>query len=119
VPQLKRVFFFAQGPCSEGLTDMIKTGSENVYSPEVEATLCAHPAVLEAAVIGAPHEKWGNDPRGSCAPERRQCHGERANHLVPREDDHVQVSDVSDLYRVASKRRNRQSAEDRATRVVP
>ena len=39
--------------------DMIKTGSENVYSPEVEAALVCHPAVLEAAVIGLPHEKWG------------------------------------------------------------
>ena len=39
--------------------DMIKTGSENVYSPEVESTLCAHPAVLEAAVIGVPDPTWG------------------------------------------------------------
>lgn len=39
--------------------DMIKTGSENVYSPEVESVLCAHPSVLEAAVIGVPDETWG------------------------------------------------------------
>jgi len=39
--------------------DMIKTGSENVYSPEVESVLCAHPAVLEAAVIGVPDPTWG------------------------------------------------------------
>jgi long-chain acyl-CoA synthetase len=39
--------------------DMIKTGSENVYSPEVESMLCAHPAVLEAAVIGVPDPTWG------------------------------------------------------------
>jgi len=39
--------------------DMIKTGGENVYSPEVEDVLYAHPAVLEAAVIGVPDEKWG------------------------------------------------------------
>jgi long-chain acyl-CoA synthetase len=43
--------------------DMIKTGSENVYSPEVESMLCAHPAVLEAAVIGMPHETWGETIR--------------------------------------------------------
>jgi long-chain acyl-CoA synthetase len=43
--------------------DMIKTGSENVYSPEVESTLCAHPAVLEAAVIGVPDETWGENVR--------------------------------------------------------
>ncbi len=39
--------------------DMIKTGSENVYSPEVESMLCSHPAVLEAAVIGIPDPTWG------------------------------------------------------------
>jgi acyl-CoA synthetase (AMP-forming)/AMP-acid ligase II len=38
---------------------MIVTGGENVYSTEVENILYAHPAVLEAAVIGIPHEKWG------------------------------------------------------------
>jgi long-chain acyl-CoA synthetase len=43
--------------------DMIKTGSENVYSPEVESVLCAHPAVLEAAVIGVPHATWGETIR--------------------------------------------------------
>ncbi len=39
--------------------DMIKPGSENVYSPEVESMILGHPSVLEAAVIGVPHEKWG------------------------------------------------------------
>ncbi len=39
--------------------DMIKPGSENVYSPEVESMIAAHPAVLEAAVIGVPDPKWG------------------------------------------------------------
>jgi long-chain acyl-CoA synthetase len=39
--------------------DMIITGAENVYSTEVEAALYQHPAVLEAAVIGVPDEKWG------------------------------------------------------------
>jgi acyl-CoA synthetase (AMP-forming)/AMP-acid ligase II len=39
--------------------DMILTGGENVYPREVEEALYAHPAVLEAAVIGAPDPKWG------------------------------------------------------------
>ena len=43
--------------------DMIKTGSENVYSPEVESVICAHPAVLEAAVIGVPDPTWGETIR--------------------------------------------------------
>ncbi len=39
--------------------DMIITGGENVYSVEVENVLYSHPAILEAAVIGVPDEKWG------------------------------------------------------------
>ena len=39
--------------------DMILTGGENVYSTEVENVLYMHPAVLEAAVVGIPDEKWG------------------------------------------------------------
>jgi long-chain acyl-CoA synthetase len=39
--------------------DMIITGGENVYSVEVEAVLYKHPAVLEAAVVGVPDERWG------------------------------------------------------------
>ena len=39
--------------------DMIITGGENVYTIEVENALYTHPAVLEAAVIGIPDEKWG------------------------------------------------------------
>jgi long-chain acyl-CoA synthetase len=52
--------------------DMIKTGSENVYSPEVESILCAHPAILEAAVIGLPHETWGETIR-AVAVTRSDC----------------------------------------------
>ena len=39
--------------------DMIISGGENVYSVEVEQALSTHPAVLECAVFGAPHEQWG------------------------------------------------------------
>ena len=39
--------------------DMIISGGENVYSAEVENALYAHPAVRECAVIGIPHENWG------------------------------------------------------------
>jgi acyl-CoA synthetase (AMP-forming)/AMP-acid ligase II len=39
--------------------DMILTGGENVYPREVEEVLYRHPAVVEAAVIGAPDPKWG------------------------------------------------------------
>jgi acyl-CoA synthetase (AMP-forming)/AMP-acid ligase II len=39
--------------------DVIITGGENVSSIEVEDCLFQHPAVAEVAVIGVPHEKWG------------------------------------------------------------
>ena len=39
--------------------DIIKTGGENVASLEVERCLIGHPVVSEAAVIGLPHERWG------------------------------------------------------------
>jgi len=39
--------------------DMIISGGENIYAKEVEDALSAHPAVLEAVVIGVPDEKWG------------------------------------------------------------
>jgi fatty-acyl-CoA synthase len=39
--------------------DMIVTGGFNVYPREVEDVLSSHPAVAAAAVIGVPHEKWG------------------------------------------------------------
>ncbi len=40
--------------------DMIVTGGENVYSKEVEDALTAHPAIVEAAVLGRPHPEWGH-----------------------------------------------------------
>jgi acyl-CoA synthetase (AMP-forming)/AMP-acid ligase II len=40
-------------------SDMIITGGYNVYPREVEDALMNHPAVYECAVVGAPHEKWG------------------------------------------------------------
>ncbi|HTD89624.1 MAG TPA: AMP-binding protein, partial [Burkholderiales bacterium] len=42
--------------------DIIISGGENIASVEVEHTLSAHPAVLEAAVVAAPDEKWGEVP---------------------------------------------------------
>lgn len=41
------------------IKDMIITGGENVYSVEVENALVKHPKVLQAAVVGAPDDEWG------------------------------------------------------------
>ncbi|MBK9034256.1 MAG: long-chain-fatty-acid--CoA ligase [Myxococcales bacterium] len=42
--------------------DVIISGGENISSVEVEGVLLRHPAVLEAAVVGLPDEKWGEAP---------------------------------------------------------
>jgi len=42
--------------------DIILSGGENIASIEVERALCAHPAVLEAAVVAGPDPKWGEVP---------------------------------------------------------
>jgi fatty-acyl-CoA synthase len=42
--------------------DIIISGGENISSIEVEGALYEHPAILEAAVIAIPHEKWGETP---------------------------------------------------------
>jgi len=41
---------------------VIISGGENISSVEVEGTLLHHPAVVEAAVVGLPSEKWGETP---------------------------------------------------------
>lgn len=43
--------------------DIIVSGGENISSLEVEKTLVAHPAVLEACVIPVPDDKWGEVPK--------------------------------------------------------
>jgi acyl-CoA synthetase (AMP-forming)/AMP-acid ligase II len=42
--------------------DMIVSGGFNIYPAELENVIMDHPAVVEAAVFGVPHEKWGETP---------------------------------------------------------
>lgn len=46
------------------IKDMIVSGGENVYPIEVESVLAEHPAVHQCAVIGIPHEVWGEAVHG-------------------------------------------------------
>ena len=74
--------------------DMIISGGENIYSREVEEVLYMHPAVLEAAVVGVPDEKWGESvravivlKRGAAASEEEIidfCKGYLASYKKPR-----------------------------------
>ena len=77
------------------LKDMINRGGEKVYCVEVEDVLCAHPGVLEAAVVGVPDPTYGESvkacvvPRAGAAldPEdvRRWVGARLARFKVPRE----------------------------------
>jgi o-succinylbenzoate---CoA ligase len=75
--------------------DTIVTGGENVAPAEVEAVLEAHPAVLEAAVVGRPDDEWGEAivalvrPRDAAAPPsagdlRAHCAERLARFKVPK-----------------------------------
>jgi acyl-CoA synthetase (AMP-forming)/AMP-acid ligase II len=74
--------------------DMIISGGENVYSTEVEHVLYSHPQVLEAAVIGVPHEVWGEAVAAVIVPKPGQtidfqelqefCRKSLAGYKIPR-----------------------------------
>jgi fatty-acyl-CoA synthase len=44
------------------IKDVIISGGENISSVEVEGVLLRHPAVQEVAVVGMPHDRWGEAP---------------------------------------------------------
>lgn len=77
------------------LKDMILSGGENIASSEVERVLYEHPAVLEAAVVGRPDERWGEVPVAhivvrpgeSVSGERLidHCRSQLARYKVPKE----------------------------------
>jgi fatty-acyl-CoA synthase len=68
------------------LKDVIISGGENISSVEVEGVLLRHPAVQEVAIVGFPHERWGEAPHafvvlheGAQTDERKLCEFARAN----------------------------------------
>ncbi len=64
------------------LKDMIISGGFNVYAVEVETALASHPAVMMSAVVGVPHEDWGEAvhaevilrPGATATPEELMAH---------------------------------------------
>lgn len=79
------------------LKDMIITGGENVYGPEVESVLLEHPAVTDAAIIGVPDDFWGESVKAivvttaEVAPADiiEFCRGQLAGYKCPRTVDFV------------------------------
>jgi acyl-CoA synthetase (AMP-forming)/AMP-acid ligase II len=77
------------------LKDMIVSGGENIASSEVERVLYEHAAVVEAAVVARPDDRWGEVPvafvalRAGMAPTQEEliahCSGQLARFKVPRE----------------------------------
>ncbi|MGI8492502.1 MAG: class I adenylate-forming enzyme family protein [Acidimicrobiales bacterium] len=68
------------------LKDMILRGGENVYCAEVEAALYEHPGVNEAAVLGVPHPRLGEEVAAvvSLKPGREVSEGELQAHVAER-----------------------------------
>jgi acyl-CoA synthetase (AMP-forming)/AMP-acid ligase II len=46
--------------------DMIVSGGFNIYPAELENVIADHPAIIEVAVFGVPHERWGETPCAVC-----------------------------------------------------
>lgn len=79
--------------------DMIVSGGENIASLEVERVLYEHPLVVEAAVIGIPHPKWGEVPKAFIVAKKGQnitelellsfCQQKLAKYKVPQEVEFV------------------------------
>lgn len=65
---------------TDRIKDMIVSGGENVYPAEVEAVLRDHPAVLDCAVFGLPHPKWGEGV--TAALELRPGHQVNADEVI-------------------------------------
>jgi len=74
--------------------DMVVTGGENVFTTEVENAVISHAAVLDVAVIGIPHEEWGEavhaivilHPGQSVTPEAiiAHCREQIAGYKLPK-----------------------------------
>ncbi len=79
------------------IKDIVISGGENISTVEVEQALMSHPAVLEAAVIGVPDDKWGEHPKAfvvvraghSATPDELIAHVQTkiARYKAPREID--------------------------------
>jgi fatty-acyl-CoA synthase len=84
--------------------NMIITGGENVFPSEVENLLGSHPAIKCVAVIGIPHEKWGESVKavvtlhqGKTVTEKElidHCRGKIAGYKIPKSVDFIKDEEM-------------------------
>jgi fatty-acyl-CoA synthase len=84
--------------------NMIITGGENVFPSEIENVLGSHPAVKYVAVIGIPHEKWGESVKAvvtlhqaKAATEKElidHCRGKIAGYKIPKSVDFIKDEEM-------------------------
>ncbi|WP_077596585.1 AMP-binding protein [Oceanobacillus kimchii] len=82
------------------LKDMIIRGGENIYPREIEELLYKHPKILDAQVVGVPHEKFGEEVHAwiilkegvvSSSDEIREfCNGQISKYKIPK---HIFITD--------------------------
>ena len=87
--------------------DVIISGGENISSVELEGCLLSHPAVQEVAVVGMPHEKWGESPHAFVVlKDQAHCEEEELKEFVRNSLAHFKVpqwvSFVEDLPKTAT-----------------
>jgi fatty-acyl-CoA synthase len=84
--------------------NMIITGGENVFPSEVENCLGSHPAIKYVAVIGVPHQKWGEAVKavvslyeGKSVTEKElieHCRGRIAGYKIPKSVDFIKDEEM-------------------------
>src|SRR5881398_398266 len=106
------------------LKDVIISGGENISSIEVESVLLRHPAVQEVAIVGLPHERWGEAPhafvvlrQGAQTDEAELREFARAN-LAHFKAPHS-VTFVKELPKTATGKIQKYILRGRATAIAP
>lgn len=107
--------------------DLIISGGENISSIEVEGLLYKHPAVLEAAVVAAPDERWGEVPfalvvlkQGAEASEQEMiafCRDHLAHYKCPKRVDFIDALPRTATGKIQKNLLRERYWKDRAKRV--
>jgi acyl-CoA synthetase (AMP-forming)/AMP-acid ligase II len=84
--------------------NMIITGGEHVYPSEVEEIISQHPKVFDVAVIGIPHDKWGEAVKAVVIPKEGQeptepeiiefCRDKMAGYKKPKSVDFIKQDEM-------------------------